>query len=612
MKHWISAKINDIKLRQKLVIAFLCLNIAATGLVVSFIITRTSRTMYQEAGNSALIASDQIKENLRNKLLGYVGVSDIYYGDLYFQALLTEQYASDFDSLMMYQNYTHPNMQRNLNQTQYNRISIYLSNESYLKDGALFVDEKEIADKEYAHKTVAERGRICWSAPERNAQGQVVFYMTRMLNALDTNHPSGLFLMEIPSEQLFSLFAHEAIEKEILIVNADGVVLCASESPLIGQAAVQTHYAPLFERPDGQIHSVDRDGMPVNAILESITIPGSSGAWRMLSLIPMDKMYANINEVLRQSLWVIGIGLALSAVLIWLLSNGLTKRLRLLSSNIAQVKEQHFDRTVSISGRDEIGMLASDFHQMAARVDELINQVYKEQLAKMDLLVRQREAELDALQSRINPHFLFNTLDSVRMHTILDEKEKAAQMITALCELFRYGVGKGEDEVTLGAELINIRDFVGIFMLRYDGRIRAEIDVPDQMLERPVPRLILQPIVENAFIHGLRNPRGVLLLRIYAVEEGGAEWVVVEDDGCGIEASILAKLNAEFAAQAQGEREHIGLMNVSHRLCLFYGEAFHLRMQSEHGLWTRVYMPIPKDATSTAAQNGKEERIDHE
>ena len=314
MRNWLSGKINDIKLRKKLVIAFLCLNIVSTVLVVAFIISRTSSTMYAEAGNSALIASNQIKENLENKLLGYAGTSDVYYSDLYFQALLAEQYASDFDSLMMYQNYTRPNMQRNLNNTQYNRISIYLDNESYLKDGVLFMDEKDIAHRDYAKKTMDARGRICWSEPEQNEQGQFVFYMTRMLNALDTNHPAGLFLMEIPSEQLFSLFAHEAVEKEILVINADGFVMCASNSALLGRAVDDTQYAPLFEAADGLIHRAEFGGTPVNAILDTINLSGSMGDWRMLSLIPMDKMYADINAVIRQSIWVIAIGLALSAV----------------------------------------------------------------------------------------------------------------------------------------------------------------------------------------------------------------------------------------------------------------------------------------------------------
>jgi two-component system sensor histidine kinase YesM len=442
------------KLGRKLLIAFLCLNIALTVFVVTFIIGRTSQTMYEGAGNSALIASDQIRENIRNKLIGYVSVSEMYYSDLYFQALLAEEYASDFDSLMMYQNYTRPNMQRNLNNAQFNRISIYLDNESYLKDGVFFQDEAEIADKAYARGTIAARGRVCWSAPEKNAQGQDVFYMTRMLNALDVNHPAGLFLMEIPTAQVFSLFAHEAVDKDILIANGDGFIVSSSDAALLGRAVRETPYAPFFEREDGRIHRAEVSGVSVNAISETIDIPGNVNAWRMLSLIPMDGMYADIDDVLRQSFWASGIGLFLSAIMIWVLSRGLTKRLTLLSRNIDQVKAQHFDRIVDISGNDEIGTLANDFNIMAAHIDELINQIYKEQLKQMDLLVRQRDAELDALQSRINPHF---SVQHARQHSHAHDTRRKGKGgrddhgAVRIVPLWR-GEGRGCGDARRGAE----------------------------------------------------------------------------------------------------------------------------------------------------------------
>jgi sensor histidine kinase YesM len=103
----------------------------------------------------------------------------------------------------------------------------------------------------------------------------------------------------------------------------------------------------------------------------------------------------------------------------------------------------------------------------------------------------------------------------------------------------------------------------------------------------------LQPIVENAFIHGLRNARGTLFLRIYAETAGGADWIVVEDDGCGIEAEALDRLNAGFLETNRDEKEHIGLKNVNARLRLFYGERYRLRVESVPGAWTRVFIPMP-------------------
>lgn len=248
---------------------------------------------------------------------------------------------------------------------------------------------------------------------------------------------------------------------------------------------------------------------------------------------------------------------------------------------------------VRISGRDEIGNLAGEFSQMAVKIDELINEVYKEKLIKMDMIVKQREAELNALQSQINPHFLFNTLDSIRMHSMVDEKEKVSTMLTSLSKLFRYSINRGDEIVTIASELANVRDYIEIHKIRYGDLIAYRVDMPEPLLNCRVPKLILQPVIENAFIHGLKNKRGALSLEVKGeADENGNVSIIVCDDGCGIDEAKLEEINNSFLSAVGGQTKSVGIRNVNERVKLYFGKQFGLFIESKKDAGTKVYIKI--------------------
>lgn len=229
----------------------------------------------------------------------------------------------------------------------------------------------------------------------------------------------------------------------------------------------------------------------------------------------------------------------------------------------------------------ELGRLQRSFLSMAQRIHTLIDQVYREQLQR-------REAEWQALQAQIRPHFLANTLDSIgwlaRQHGVPQIRD----MTLALSRLLRLSLRRGPDLVPLREELAYAQAYLRIQEIRYEGRIRTELDVPAALAEAPVPRLILQPLVENACVHGL-EPRGRGRITIRARQEGSALVLEVADDGVGMAPGQMARLGTDQGAGSG----HVGLANTRQRLQTLFGDLGRCTIASAPGQGTRVELRMP-------------------
>jgi two-component system sensor histidine kinase YesM len=227
---------------------------------------------------------------------------------------------------------------------------------------------------------------------------------------------------------------------------------------------------------------------------------------------------------------------------------------------------------------------------MVAEVNELIDTVVlKENEAN--------EAELQALQAKINPHFLYNTLDVIRSIALERNNRDISDMTLSLSRLFRYNVGNLQETTTIGEELRYLRDYLKIQHYRFGDRIVVKFDVPDPLTEVRITRFILQPIVENAFKYGLELKAKDGLLKISARQEGADVKIEVYDNGPGITPDRLAELKASFAItpDIRKVKSAHGLDNVNLRLKLLYGNSYGLEIDSLPGAWTTLSVRIPFD-----------------
>ncbi|MFC5407126.1 cache domain-containing sensor histidine kinase [Cohnella soli] len=291
----------------------------------------------------------------------------------------------------------------------------------------------------------------------------------------------------------------------------------------------------------------------------------------------------------------------LLAALSYLLSGLLMKRLVGIVRSVRKIQNGNFQVRIPVRGEDEIDWLAININSMAGQIDDLINRVYKSQ-------VSQKEAELSALQAQINPHFLFNTLETLRMMAEARNEQKLSDALTALGSMMRITIAGGNHAVSLENEIEHIRDYVYIQNLLHNNRISFHCDIAVPLLAYRIPNLLLQPLVENSIIHGMKGHSGILTISIIIEEEhlptGSLLRFEVMDNGCGISPEKLERIvkllvlkkeqrtNVPDEVQAK-QRGGVGLTNVHDRILYTFGPLAEVKIQSQPGKGTTIIMKLP-------------------
>jgi two-component system sensor histidine kinase YesM len=253
------------------------------------------------------------------------------------------------------------------------------------------------------------------------------------------------------------------------------------------------------------------------------------------------------------------------------------------------VEQGHFDVMLQVHSFDEINELAAGFNQMVRRVNGLIERV-------KIISDSEKNAQLHVLQSQVNPHFLYNTLDMI--YWMLDEKEheQLGNVVLSLSNMFRYSSNwEHASQVTLADELEQIGHYLYIIQMRLGGRLSFETDIDPQWLALRLPKMTLQPILENAIIHGLdkQSPDREGIIRITTQTQGERLFIHVEDNGAGMEPGRLRHVMDSLGDSNVESPKGIGLGNVHRRLAMRFGQEYGLRLESVPGQGTRVSVVVP-------------------
>lgn len=261
-----------------------------------------------------------------------------------------------------------------------------------------------------------------------------------------------------------------------------------------------------------------------------------------------------------------------------ILSSILIRRINRMTEGVQKIQEGNFHVCLPVDGNDEIDQLASAINYMAVRIDDLINSVYKAQ-------VLQKETELAAMQAQIDPHFLFNILDTFKMIAVINDLDDFSDSIAALGSLMRYNISSASDRRTLRQEIKILQDYINIQNLLLNDRVSLLLSVPDKLLDFEIPSFILQPIAENSFVHGFHNKLDKLILKVTVGLRNTCVEIRIEDNGTGISDEQKQKLYESMEEAANSIRiapkgSSIGLANVYLRLYLHYGNTVSLKLSS--------------------------------
>lgn len=326
------------------------------------------------------------------------------------------------------------------------------------------------------------------------------------------------------------------------------------------------------------------DGSGDNAKIYTISRSEKTG-WTVVGCTNVAELLKDSKKARSIYVLVAAILVIVALVLSNLIARNITRPLQQLRDSMARVQEGDFRAAeVEVTSRNEVGSLTRSFNVMTSRIQELMKQNIYEQQQK-------RKSELKALQSQINPHFLYNTLDSIIWMAEGKKNEEVVVMTASLARLLRQSISNEEEQVPIGQEVEYARSYLTIQKMRYKDKLEFQIQVDAQIMGVPIIKLVLQPLIENAIYHGLKYKEGKGLLIVRGYREGENAVIQIKDNGAGMDEQTLSHIFEKHKVNYRSNG--VGVYNVQKRLQLYYGMDYGITYSSRQGEGTTASIVIP-------------------
>lgn len=466
-----------------------------------------------------------------------------------------------------------------------NGLRYYIS-----KDGSTGISEFDIVKKSpYYQRAIELKGRPFWTPLHHEEQIFITnnqapkVAMFRSILDMNTYQVAGFMMITINLD-----FLEDNYLKELQTPGSSYIITDENNKVMIFSNSGQSLNEAVLPRIHSYIEAVE-DSRIVKINNQSLLLTYSTIAnsrWKVLYLIPTDIILKPVRSVLYITLIVVILCTIISFGLSMFTSSVVTKPLQKLLSSMDRVKKSHFKEKVNFIYNDEIGKLGQQYNEMIDNLNQLVNKVYKLQL-------REKEAELKALQAQINPHFLYNTLDTIFWMAEKAGEKAISQMIYALSKLFRLTLNRGNEITSVRNEKELLENYILLQKKRFKDKLTYRIEFDESMLELPIPKLILQPFVENAIIHGTEENNEETLILVTGHVSREKMGFIIEDNGSGMDEETLQYLLHPGETVKEGEKGY-AIHNVRERLALYYDEHFELNIESAPWKGTRVKIIIPK------------------
>ena len=559
--HWF----NGIKLRYKLAI-FYSLFCFLPVMLLFWLSFLQMRSIIDDKGKMNLQSYlQQSVSSMDRTLDGYNSLSDYIAFDRTLAEVFSMEYGTPYeqyeqltqkvDPILRTASYFHGGMQQ---------ITIYTDN-GMVKHDTTVAPVSEIEETDWYQKTLEHPG-LNWFV---NYQEKTLF-SARKLAFSGAREGVNILYMDVDYQKLFTPYAETLIsECGLYITDQDGK-LVFEESRFSGKNQnYDLTYSEFLEQRD-------RGSTDYIILCEQSNTTG----WTVWLYQPVGLA----GEAMRPIGVMAGVTILIcifAAVLAYFITSGMvSSRIERLTHFMQEVQEGSMDMQMESDDRDEIGMLYRGFGSMMKRIRTLINEVY---LSK----ITQKEAELKALQSQINPHFLYNTLSLINWKALAAGEEDISRMTLALSTFYRTALNRGRNVLQVETELSNTRAYLEIQSMLHDGDFDYEIEAQTEILQCESLNLILQPLVENAIHHGIEEKtdgRGKITVRGW--KEDNCVWFMVEDNGVGMEQEVADKI---LTMESKG----YGVRNVDERIRLCYGEKYAMKVESVVGKGTKMTIHFP-------------------
>ena len=471
-------------------------------------------------------------------------------------------------------------------------VQIFLDNRVFYSSFKRAVyDVSNLSSEDWYQQTIEQRGRVVLFGTHepfhRPNSNESVISIARVINKSGTRNPLGVLLIDIRLDSLRNILnLSEDSNRNFIILDDTGKVVYASDLNQINSDKTLKTKIPLAisdsKEDSGSFYAEVEE---VNSFFNYVTSPYSK--WTVIQYIEEQEMTKHADLLRQVILWLALFSLAMAMLFMVILYSRVTKPIIFLSKQVKMIGSGKFDVNLTSERQDEFGGLYQGINKMVTDL-----KIYIERASY--LKVQQQLAHYRALKSQVNPHFLANALESIQMKAVINKQRDIAEMIGLLGQLFRITIQSGKETITLEEELTHIRLYIQVQQMRFGERIQYVEKLAPHSDSIQIVHFSLQPLVENAIVHGLEHKLGTGVLEVSSTILGKDLLIMIKDNGVGIDNKQLEQLRTYLDETSNTLTEkHIGLKNVHEQIRYYFGNGYGVTIDSTLGTGTTVTVRIP-------------------
>ncbi|RAI88561.1 two-component system sensor histidine kinase YesM [Paenibacillus pabuli] len=531
----------------------------------------------------------RIRFNLRNSIDNSLYVSNFLYTDVTLNRFMESRYRDDEDYYLAYYDMLSNNnlVRYYYSYQQVNQVTFYVGNDTFVNGGNFIKLDDAVRASEWYQALMNTSDHIMiysyfdkQQAEMSQSQGGRKVSIIRRLDYFGEQQVEKVLKVDLDYAFINKSLKNEGTNGNVYVVSDDKVIF--SNDSKMNKTRQPFHLLA---------------NSPISPVQSTESLPVVSENWQIIiSADKLDFLSEVIDSKLNVTVLMI-LNLLMPTLLIWMISRSLVTRIDRISKHLDQVKHEQFEVISGPAGKDEIGSLTHSYNMMVIKIRNLIEIVFKGQVERQALELSRKQAELKALQSQVNPHFMFNTLETIRMRSLIKDELETSDIIHKLALLLRQTINWGDDLITIAEEIKFVESYLNIQQYRFGEKLQfaikfSDASIPDIM----IPKLTVLTFVENACIHGIESTSSDGIVEVLFEIRSEQLSITIRDTGVGIDPDKLALLRAMMRdpnIDRMSELSSIGMMNAYIRLRMYFDDGVQMDIFSEKGKGTTVAIHIP-------------------
>ncbi|KRE68788.1 sensor histidine kinase [Paenibacillus sp. Soil750] len=604
---------NRISIQTKLIGAYIIIILIPIILISWYLFNEFYQNTIQDTVNNNQYALESEKASILNNIEAMGRAAQFSITDREVIQYLHSAHELEVSELVDFNMNTFSNLQRLLfNNPSIANVRLFTDNPNTEEIWPIFLKESRIADRSWYKDVLARKGEARWEILQNekdimnryNTDNEASWTYVSLLKEIYYPKDTRVAILEVDMlmekffQKLFSPIQDS--QSHMLVIDRHGGMF-----PGNGDAFFKGMNMELLRQawsanphPEGSNFTVTIGDTPYLILATAIENLDA----HLLNVVSLKEPVTQIHHTRNIFITAAVVLIALLSAITYFLQGLILKKLHILRDSMKKVRRGDLNVQIDMDAGGEVGELAHHFRQMMKKMNELIVEAVNKQAAT-------KEAELSSLKNQIDAHFLYNTLENLKMMAEVEAQYTISNALTSLGAMMRYSLKWSSDQVQLRNEIQHIQNYIAIMNIRYDDKLELKLDIPSSYLDQEVLKMSLQPLVENAVKHGMnidRARREGVTIWIRASESADGMLIEVGDNGAGMSAHQLEELHEKMHMEDayfhnkygnRSEREQegngIGMRNVTQRIKMYYGNEYGIWVESAEGTYTKVFMKLP-------------------